>query len=385
MNNRDAYIILNALPDIGPLRVQSLISFFGEPRLILEKSQAVLQRVQGIGANRADVISHWRDHCNLDEEKKRVEQAGVTLITREDTCYPPLLREIHDPPLCLYLRGNPDALKHTASAIAMVGSRRTTNYGKKVADNLGTAAATAGWPVISGLARGIDTIVHEAVVRMNGCAIAVIGSGLGRIYPQDNIKLARHIAENGAVVSEFPMHYAPAKRSFPMRNRIIAGMASGTVVIEAGHRSGSLITASQAVEQNRQVFAVPGRIDSPQSKGCNKLIRDGAYLVESFQDILETFSFLPGLAPERTESHSRDGKTAGVNPNKNSGYGLTFSELETKLLALLETAEMQIDNLVAEVDEPIQAVYQALFTLELKRVVRQLPGKRVTKIENVQY
>lgn len=385
MNNRDAYIILNALPDIGPLRVQSLINFFGEPKLILEKSKAELQRVQGIGANRAEVLLHWRNHCDLDEEKKRVEQAGVTLVTRDDECYPPLLREIHDPPLCLYVRGNPDALKRTASAVAMVGSRRTTNYGKKVADNLGTAAAAAGWPVISGLARGIDTIVHEAVVRMDGCAIAVIGSGLGRIYPQENIKLARRIADNGVVVSEFPMHYAPAKRSFPMRNRIIAGMASGTVVIEAGHRSGSLITASQALEQNRQVFAIPGRVDSPQSKGCNKLIRDGAYLVESFQDILETFSFLPGLAPESPESRYHKDQMGAVQTNTNPGGGLTFSELEAKLLALLETEEMQIDNLVAEVDEPIQAVYQALFTLELKRVVRQLPGKRVTKIENIQH
>ena len=378
MNNRDAYIILNSLPDIGPLRVETLLRFFGEPTAILRTSERTLREVRGIGARTAEAIVNWQQHVDLDEEKRRVERAGVTLLTREDEDYPPLLREIHDPPICLYVRGAPEVLARTRSSVSMVGSRRVTNYGRKMADNLGSAAGAAGWPVVSGLARGIDTVVHEAVVRMGGTAIAVLGSGLGRLYPQENIALARRITENGVVISEFPMDFGPVKRSFPMRNRIIAGIALGTIVIEAGHRSGSLITATQALDQNRQVFAVPGRADSPQSRGCNQLLREGAVLTESFQDVLEALSFLPGFRNAQPAAAPEESKDAAAE--KNLPPDLTLSEIESKLLDSIDNDEVHIDSLVATTNEPVPAVLQALFTLELKRIIRQLPGKRVVRV-----
>lgn len=381
MDRRDALIVLNSLPDIGSLRINSLITFFGSPESVLNAGYDELQQITGIGQKTAASIVNWSEHCDIDKEKEAARRADVTIVTREDPEYPSLLQEIHDPPVCLYVRGEPEILTKTASSVAMVGSRRVTNYGSKMAEKLGTAAAVAGWPVVSGLARGIDTCVHEAVVRMNGCAIAVLGSGLGRIYPQENLSLARNITEKGAVISEFPMTFAPMKRTFPMRNRIISGMTKGTVVIEAGHRSGSLITANMALEQNRMVFAVPGRADSPQSRGCNQLIREGAILTESFDDILENFAFLPGFkttstVPEHTKGSGYDKHDSRKDVND---IAFELTGLEERLLDELGSEEVLIDNLVAKVGESVPKVFQSLFSLEMKKLVRQLPGKRVVK------
>ncbi|MFW6413877.1 MAG: DNA-processing protein DprA [Verrucomicrobiota bacterium] len=381
VDRRDAFIILNSLPDIGSLRINSLITFFGSPEGVLKAGEKDLQQIAGIGPKIAATIAGWEENCDIEMEKQAAKRADVTIITRDDQNYPALLHHIHDPPVCLYVRGNPAILSTTSSSVAMVGSRRITNYGTKMADTLGTAAAVAGWPVVSGLARGIDTCVHEAVVRMNGCAIAVLGSGLGRIYPQENIGLARRITAKGAVVSEFPMTFAPMKRTFPMRNRIISGMTKGTVVIEAGHRSGSLITANMALEQNRLVFAVPGRADSPQSRGCNQLIREGATLTESFDDILENFSFLPGFNSISSSRDKEDETDDGGTHKQTSQNTVQLTELEQRILDVMDTDEVLIDNLVAEVGETIPKVFQALFSLEMKKFVRQLPGKRVVRVD----
>ena len=380
MNRDDAYLILNYLPDIGPLRINALINFFGTPEDVLSADKEQLKHVQGIGERIASTIINWHEKCDVEQEKEFAHRAGVKIITREDSCYPPLLKQIHDPPVCLYLRGDMEVLRKTSSSVAMVGSRQVTNYGAKMAEILGTAAAMAGWPVVSGLARGIDTLVHEAVTKMNGCAIAVLGSGLGKIYPQENVQLARKISEYGAVISEFPMQFAPMKRTFPMRNRIISGITKGTIVLEAGHRSGSLITADQALDQNRLVFAVPGRADSPQSRGCNQLIKDGATLVENFDDVLENLSFLPGFGSD-TNPRTPNKQTEENSEHMNSNDEIDLTEAEAELLDHIGPQEISIDNLVAELGQPVAQVFQTLFALEMKKLVRQLPGKRVVRNE----
>jgi DNA processing protein len=376
LDNRTAYVVLNLLPGIGPLRVNHLLSLFGTPQAVLAAKRAELARVPGIGDRLAGVLHHWEQNCSLENELALVKKAGVVLVTREDDDYPALLREIHDPPLCLYVRGNASLLGKLGVAIAIVGSRRTTHYGIRVAENLATAAALAGWPVVSGLARGIDTVAHQATLSANGKTIAVLGSGLAHVYPQQNIDLGRRIAESaGALLSEFPMLYRPDKRTFPMRNRVISGMTQGTVVVEAGLRSGSLITAGQALEQNRQVFAVPGKVDSPQSRGCHALLKDGARLVENFDDILDEFSQLPGLSrgsitPER----------AGVGTpatTENPGADLQLSDTERKLLSFLGANEASIDALISALGLPTPAVLGAIVTLEMRHIIRQLPGRRI--------
>ena len=375
MENRESYIALNLLPGVGPVRVSQLLTFFGEPSRVLAAPRSELARIPGIGGRLADVISGWTQHCDLDAERGLAERAGVTIVTREDPEYPPLLREIYDPPLCLYVRGVLEVLPRSQSSIAIVGSRRTTAYGVRMAEHLATGAAVAGWTVVSGLARGIDTAAHEAALHGGGATIAVLGSGLGRLYPQANVPLARRIGDKGALVSEFPMQVPPSRTSFPMRNRIISGMTVGTVVVEAGTRSGSLITASQALEQGRQVFAVPGRADSPQSKGCHGLIKDGAKLVETFGDVLEEFASLPGLRVPASGSAVAD---AAPKTAENAYADLQLSTVERKIMAFVHAeGETDIDGLIAGIAEPAAKVMGALVTLEMRRLVRQLPGRRV--------
>ncbi|NMA46800.1 MAG: DNA-protecting protein DprA [Lentisphaerae bacterium] len=375
MDHRSALIILNMLPGIGPGRKRQLVTYFGSAEAALAASEEELQRVPGIGSRLAPTLHNWQDFCDLDSELRLLEQSGTTLITEEDDAYPPLLREIHDPPICLYVRGSLDALRNSAGAIAIVGSRHTTFYGQRMADSIAAAASYAGWPVVSGLARGIDTVAHEACLRAGGCAIAVIGSGLSYLYPQENVGLAMRITQaGGAVISEFPMRYRPDKRSFPMRNRIIAGIALGTIVVEAGLQSGSLITAAQALEQNRAVFAVPGQVDTPFARGCHALIKEGAKLIESFQDVIEDFTLLPGMKEETLDAKRPPVTT--VKPR----HELHLQGLERTLWTFLQEGEMSIDDLIVQSGQETSSVLAALLTLEMKHLVKQLPGKRVVKL-----
>lgn len=383
MDTLDAYVVLNQLPGIGPLRVAQLLQRYGSPQAILSAPAAELSRLPGLGGKLAGVLSGWRDYADPESERRLAERGGVTILACDSPDYPELLRHIHDPPLCLYCRGSIEALRRCAHGLAMVGSRRTTLYGTRMAEHLALGAAYAGWPVVSGLARGIDTVVHDAVLKAGGCTVAVLGSGLSQVYPQENVALARRIAEaGGAVISEFPMDYHPDKRTFPMRNRVISGMTLGTVVIEAGATSGSLITAGQAAEQGRQVFAVPGRVDTPQARGCHALIKDGAKLVECFEDIAEEFSRLPGMPAETPATGTNN---APANAADNAARrppptaGLELSPLEETLLNSLDTTEASIDDLIAAVGAPTAEVLSALLRLEMRRLVRQLPGRRVVR------
>ena len=271
MDDKRAFICLNLVPGVGPVKVNRLIDCFGSAAEIFNQGFKNLRGVEGIGPKLAELIVAGPDRYNPEEEITLADQAGVQIITRNCKEYPELLRHIADPPLVLYVKGNLDTLNEGNNSIALVGSRRPSHYGLSMAKSISVSAVSAGWVVVSGLAIGIDTAAHRAVVEADGKTIAVLGSGLGRLYPQDNLELARKITQKGAVISEFPMNYPPDKRSFPMRNRIISGICSGTVVVEAGLKSGTLITADQAADQGRTVFAVPGRADQPHSRGCHKL------------------------------------------------------------------------------------------------------------------
>lgn len=307
MTTTDAYLVLNLLPGIGPVRVARLLRRFGSPEAVLRQPAAALGSVTGCGAATAAVIAGWRQTIDLEREHRRIRETGVTVLTPADDGYPSPLRDMIDGPLVLYVMGQLTAAD--ARAVAVVGSRQTTNYGIQSARRLSFQLAAAGMTVISGLARGIDTAAHEGALAAKGRTVAVIGSGLGHIYPPENQALAERIAACGAVVSEFPIDYPPDKQSFPLRNRIVAGWALGTLVVEAPGRSGALITANQALDYGRNVYAVPGPIDRPSSHGANRLIQEGARLVMDAADIVDDLSQLlpprrgPG-GPDRQPSQS---------------------------------------------------------------------------------
>lgn len=287
MTNQQAAVTLNLIPGLGSIKIQRLMEFFGSPEIILHVDEHMLSQVRGIGPEQAKAISTWRTTTNADKEMELAEKAGARITTLFDDDYPDALRTIHDPPIVLYswgewLPGDED------QAISIVGSRLASHYGRLTAKRFAYELAESGATIISGLAKGIDTEAHKATLDANGRTIAVIGSGLNHLYPAENAGLCRRIADgHGAVVSEFPMNLRPGKSTFPMRNRIISAWSKATLVIEAPLRSGSLITARQAVEQGRLVYAVPGPIDRPHSEGCHELIRDGATLVSKPQHITD--------------------------------------------------------------------------------------------------
>jgi DNA processing protein len=366
MTSREAYIALNMIDEVGPVRVRALLDRFGSPEAILAASRQDLMQVEGVGADVAGNITSWRDHIDLDAELARIEKAGIRVVTREDADYPKNLREIYDPPLVLYVKGT--LAGDDALAIAIVGSRRTTLYGQEMARKLAFQLARVGVTVVSGLARGIDTAAHKGALQAKGRTVAVIGCGIDLMYPAENKKLADEIiAKGGAVVTEFPFGVAPDRQNFPMRNRIISGWSMGVVVVEANLKSGALITVGQAAEQGRQVFAVPGRADSILSRGTNKLIKDGAKLTEDVEDILSEFEY---LVPRETKKAEPAAAVAGgIKP------ALKFSELEQKLMAIIGDEEVAIDEIIRASGLTSAAVSSTLLALEMKRVVKQLPGK----------
>ena len=373
MNNSEVCIILNMISGIGYSRYSKLIEKFVSPPNILTASLKDLQSVQGIGKELAKSISNWESKVDFDKEMKFVDRAGVEIITLADDKYPTQLKEIFDPPLCLYVRGALDC--DFDNTIAMVGSRRVTSYGKEMAEFLSTALSNAGWTVVSGLAYGIDAICHEGVVNSKGKTIAVLGGGLARLHPQDHAGLARNIIENGgAVISEFPMELSPTRQTFPMRNRVISGLSQGVVVVEAGMKSGSLITANFALEHGRTVFAVPGRANDPLFRGTNKLIKDGAKLTESIEDILEEFEFLPGFS-QKEKADKKVGNKAQTNLKPVAKKEVNLSPEEKLIMDSIKYEEKNVDNISLETAIPIGKLLSFLLKLEMKQQVKQLPGK----------
>jgi DNA processing protein len=365
MNATEACIALNMLPTVGPVRLRKLLEVFETPERVLAAKRDELRRVEGIGREVADQISNWESIVDLAAELKRIREFGANVITQDSPEYPKPLREIHAPPIVLYVWGELQDRDH--HAIAIIGARRTTHYGSESAKKLAYQIAYAGLTVISGLARGIDTAAHQGALAAKGRTIAVIGSGLSKLYPPENRALAEKIANgNGAVVSEFSMEIEPDRQTFPMRNRIISGWSHGVLVVEAGVNSGALITASQALEQGRSVYAVPGQINAPSAMGSNRLIQQGAKLVMSANDVLDDLQI---LLPE-----TKPAPEAAARPLP------ALSEDERRVYDAIDAAETSIDNIAARSELPSAAVLATLLRLELKHLVKQLPGKFFVKL-----
>lgn len=362
MDSREALVALNLIEGVGPIRVRQLLEHFGDAPKILSASRTGLLRVRGIGDDTAEAIAKWESTVDLAGELRRIQEFGCHVLTQSDADYPESLRQIYDPPVVLYVRGALTA--KDKNAVAMVGSRTTTHYGLEVARKLAYQLAYVGVTVVSGGARGIDSAAHQGALSAKGRTVCVLGTGVNIIFPPENKELFERIAANGAVITQFPFNRNGDRQTFAIRNRIVAGMTLGTVVVEANLSSGALITANFAAEYGRQVFAVPGRIDSPRSKGCHDLIKKGAKLCESAEDILSEFEY---LFPSSNRPPSA-GET-GVLP------ALELSANEQKVYDALTVEESTVDEVIRRSGLPASAVSVALLGLEMKRVVKQLPGK----------
>jgi len=362
MDNREALVALNMIEHVGPVRVRQLLEYFGDAQAVLRATKQQLLQVHGIGEETAEAIATWEKTVDLAGELRRVSEFGCQIITQADPEYPELLRQIYDPPIVLYVKGK--LTTQDKNSVAIVGSREATHYGIETARRLAYQLAYVGVTVVSGGARGIDTAAHQGALAAKGRTIAVLGTGINIVVPAENKELFDRIAANGALITQFPFNRNADKQSFAIRNRIVAGMTLGTVVVEAALHSGALITANFATEYGRQVFAVPGRIDSPRSKGCHDLIKKGAKLCEGLEDILTEFEYL--FPPSNRPPTAAD---PGALP------AITLSENEQKVYDALGDEELSIEDVIRRSGLPSSAVSVALLSLEMKRIVKQLPGK----------
>jgi DNA processing protein len=358
------WLTLKSVPGVGSLLFKRLVQQFDSPSQVLAASPGELTRVEGVSRRLALAIARSRPTGQIRRELEFAIDRGHRIVPLTGDEYPALLREIPDPPPFLYVRGR---LPATRRSISIVGSRNATRYGINMARRLGRDLSGLGWNVVSGMALGIDTAAHEGALAGGGPTIAVLGSGLERIYPRQNMRLAHQIAENGALISELPLTAEPDPYHFPARNRIISGMSLGTLVVEAARQSGSLITARLAAEQNREVFAVPGSVQSFKSSGTHLLIKQGAKLVEQTRDIIEELSPMlqdPAAPPKPAET-DRD-PLPDLPPD------------ELRVAAALDAYPVHIDDLSRQLAVPVAAISGLLLSLEIKGVARQLPGKFFT-------
>jgi DNA processing protein len=362
MDAREALIALNLIEHVGPVRLRQLLNYFEDPPAILRASEDQLLRTPGIGAETAASIASWERTIDLGRELRRIEESGCHVLIGTDPDYPAQLREIYDPPMVLYVKGRISA--RDRNAVGMVGSRQTTHYGIETARRLGYQLAYMGVTIVSGGARGIDTAAHQGALRAKGRTICVLGTGINIVFPPENAALYEEISASGAVITQFPFDRPGDRQTFPIRNRIVAGMTLGTVVVEANLSSGALITANFAAEYGRQVFAVPGRIDSPRSKGCHDLIKKGAKLCESAEDIVSEFEYL-FPAPNRL----------GPGAEMAAAALMDLSETERRVYDAVGASEASLDVVIRASGLSSSAAAVALLNLEMKRLVRQLPGK----------
>jgi DNA processing protein len=351
---RRALLALLRLPRIGSHKLRVLVDRFGSARSVLSASLRELVQVEGIDRVLAERIRSLSCDRFVDDQVERLIASGVNLVTYWDSNYPPLLKEIYDPPILLFVQGSLTAL--SGNCVAVVGTRSASSYGKLMAETFSRELVKNGFTIVSGLARGIDTIAHWTAMNAGGKTLAILGSSVDCIYPGENESLAQRITTNGALLSEFPLGTKPEAPYFPRRNRIIAGLSQATLVIEAGEKSGALITADFAVEQGRDVYAVPGNINSPKSTGTNRLIQDGAKLITCCDDILEE------LCPLQVRPACEQ-MTADMTLEE----GALFNQIPPE--------PIYIDDLASRAQLSSQDALSLLLSLELKAVVRQLPGK----------
>ena len=365
MDSVAAWLALKEIKGIGNRLFLQLLDRFGPPEKILRASPYELRDVPAIGPALASQISRRTVPDTVKRELELVASNNCQVVTFLDSSYPTLLRRIPDPPPYLYVYGT---LFPDHANIAVVGSRNATPYGKSTTERLCIALAARGITVVSGMARGIDTAAHEGALQGNGTTVAVLGSGLGTIYPAENRRLFHRIAKRGAVISEFPFHAPPDPHHFPIRNRIISGISVGTVIVEATQKSGSLITAKLAADQGREVFAVPGSVASFKSMGTHKLIKEGAKLVEQVDDILEELNLQP------------DVPRAEMGP---SPISVPVTAEEKRILDELTPYPVHIDCVLRQVPLPPGKVSSLLLQLELKGLVQQSPGKLFARKDEI--
>lgn len=378
MTPREAYIALNMMERVGPVRVRALEEALGSVETIFTASREDLLGVNGVGDKLADTIIRQRETLRPDKEEKRAVERGVRIVTRLDAEYPARLKSIHDPPLVLYVWGTLE--ERDQHAIAVIGSRRCSHYGLQMADRLAFQLGNVGYCVVSGLARGIDTAGHKGALKGPGRTIAVLGSALDRLYPEENDELAKQISKQGAVISEYPFGTPPSKTTFPMRNRIVTGLSVGVLVVEAARRSGAMISVDEATSQGRLIFAVPGRVDNPSASGCHMLIKNGAKLVEDVRDVTEEFEYLfQPTAKVASAKSPAAGKAASASLRPRP----KLNENETKVVEALSDqagGELDVDSLIRASGLPPATVSAVLVGLELKRMVKMLPGRRVVLV-----
>lgn len=353
------WIALNMIPGLGNIISKKLLERFGSPEDIFKAPISELMAVEGLHQKIAKRIAKKEFSTDPSEELKRVEQFGARVITYSDPSYPPMLKEIHDPPILFYMKGKD--IPRSLPLVALVGSRNPTHYGLKVAEEMGQALAKRGLGIVSGMARGIDSAAHWGCIKGRGFTIAVLGTGVDVAYPSSNQKLRGRITESGTMISEFPMGTSPEPRNFPIRNRVISGLSRGVVIVEATKKSGSLITASSGLDQGREVFAVPGNVYSLKSTGCHFLIKQGAKLVENPDDILEEL----GLTCENSFK----------SDNMKDPLQLPLDASEKHIYDMISDYPTHIDQITKNGQlEPAEAS-SILMRMELKGVIKQLPGK----------
>jgi DNA processing protein len=361
---------------VGPAILGRLIKRFSSADRALGASVSELAKVDGIGFKTAERIASTRDKFDAAGEVELARKLGIWLVHIEDERYPPVLRRIYDPPPVLYVKGS--LSREDNLAVSIVGSRHCSLYGQEQASRFAHLLGSAGFTVCSGMARGIDTAAHQGALAGGGRTIAVQGCGLANIFPPENKKLFELIAESGACVSELPLRYEPLAVNFPPRNRIIAGLSLGTIVIEAALRSGALITAKAALDYNREVMAVPGKIDSPLSKGAHQLIKEGARLIESVEDVMQALGYIG----EQLESHVSAAAAEAAQRAEKPLFDVSQLKLsgdEKRVYDCLDSEPAHIEQIIAETNLPAGGVNAALISLRLKGLIKQLPGSLFVK------
>ena len=380
MTEQEAVIALNMISGIGSQRLKKLLEACGSASKVLLASGEKLRKIEGIGNKITQEITGFRFE-NLKKELALAKKLNLRIITLEDKEYPANLKNIYDPPICLYLKGK--LSQEDTLSLAIEGSRRASFYGLSCAEKFAFALAELGISIVSGLARGIDTQAHKGALKAKGRTIAVLGSGLNCIYPLENKKLTEEISAQGAVISEFPLNAKPLAQNFPRRNRVISGLSLAVIVVEAARNSGALITADFALEQGRDVFAVPGKVDSATSFGTNQLIKQGAKLTDSVEDILEELK--PGLkefAKAQTLAYSveriADSKELNAKRFSASAQEAALNRLgdeERLVYNLLTDKPRYADELIEETGLSAAKTVSMLSRLEMQGIIQQLPGK----------
>ena len=363
MMDKRYWIGFNLIKGIGAVRMQALIRHFGDLKVAWEAAPIDLARA-GLGLKAIERILQARQNVDLDKLWEKIESQGIKILTWEDETYPQRLKEIDQPPPVLYIRG--EYLPDDLFAVAIVGTRRVTAYGRQITEELTAYLASNGITVVSGLARGVDAIAHQTTLKAGGRTIGVLGSGVDKIYPPEHRGLAEKIIASGAILSDYAPGTPPDASNFPPRNRIISGLSLAVVVVEAGETSGALITAEFAAEQGREVFAVPGSILAPQSKGTNKLIQNGALPLLNVNDLMQALNL------------------TRMGDQKAARKVIPSDETEARLMNVLSEEPLHVDEIRNQTELPIEKVSATLALMELKGMVRQVGGMNYVAVREVQ-